>query len=429
MPNLPLLLLQIVVILVAARLVGGLFKRMGQPQVIGEMLAGILLGPSLFGWLAPNVYAALFPPDSLGFLSALSQIGLILFMFLIGLELDPKRLRERARAAVVISQVSIIAPFVLGVLLAVYLYPRVSERPVPVSQFAIFMGVAMSITAFPVLARILTDRRLLRTELGMLAITCAAVDDVTAWCLLAAVVLFVHASDATASLWLIVGGSAVYVIAMLFAVRPALRRLYSIYQRDNALSRGLLAVILVLVLASAWVTESLGIHALFGAFLMGAIMPKEHNFVATLSEKLEDVTVVLLLPLFFALTGLRTSIGLLSGWEMWLYTLLIIAVAVTGKLGGAMLAGRATGLPWQSAGVLGILMNTRGLVELVVLSIGLDIGIIGPTLFTMMVIMALATTLMTTPLVDWLFVRNRQLAPPEPSIGAAPGLPGRSDQS
>ncbi|MFN8474847.1 MAG: cation:proton antiporter [Anaerolineae bacterium] len=427
MPNIALLLLQIVVILVAARLVGGLFKRIGQPQVIGEMLAGILLGPSLLGWVAPNVYATLFPPASLGFLTALSQLGLILFMFLIGLELDARRLRERAGSAVVISQVSILAPFVLGVFLAVYLYPRVAEPGVPVSQFAIFMGVAMSITAFPVLARILTDRRLLRTELGMLAITCAAVDDVTAWCLLAAVVLFVHATDATTSLWFLVGGTIAYVLAMLFAVRPALRRLTLIYQRDGALGRGLLALILMLVLLSAWVTESLGIHALFGAFLMGAIMPKEHSFVATVSDKLEDLTVVLLLPLFFALTGLRMSVGLLNGWEMWVYTLLIIAVAVVGKLGGAMLAGRATGLTWHSAGVLGILMNTRGLVELVVLTVGLDIGIIGPTVFTMMVIMALVTTLMTTPLVDWLFVRNRQLAPPEPAIAAASGISGKSD--
>ena len=411
MPNLTLLLLQIVVILVAARLVGGLFKRMGQPQVIGEMVAGILLGPSLLGWLAPNVFAALFPPASLGYLSALSQIGLILFMFLVGLELDPQRLRERARAAVVISQVSIIAPFVLGALLALYLYPHLAAPDVQFSHFAVFMGVAMSITAFPVLARILTDRHLLRTPLGMLAITCAAVDDVTAWCLLAAVVLLVHATDGTASLWLILGGSAVYIVAMLFAVRPALRRLTPIYQRDGTVSRGLLALILVLVLASAWATESLGIHALFGAFLIGAIMPKEHSFVVTLSDKLEDLTVVLLLPLFFALTGLRTSVGLLSGWELWLDTLLIIAVAVIGKLGGAMLAGRATGLSWHDAGVLGILMNTRGLVELIVLTVGLEIGVIGPTLFTMMVIMALTTTLMTTPLVDWLFVRNRQLAP------------------
>ncbi|MFN8498206.1 MAG: cation:proton antiporter [Anaerolineae bacterium] len=411
MPNLTLLLLQIVVILVAARLVGGLFKRMGQPQVIGEMVAGILLGPSLLGWLAPNVFAALFPPASLGYLSALSQIGLILFMFLVGLELDPQRLRERARAAVVISQVSIIAPFVLGALLALYLYPHLAAPDVQFSHFAVFMGVAMSITAFPVLARILTDRHLLRTPLGMLAITCAAVDDVTAWCLLAAVVLLVHAMDGTASLWLILGGSAVYIVAMLFAVRPALRRLTPIYQRDGTVSRGLLALILVLVLASAWATESLGIHALFGAFLIGAIMPKEHSFVVTLSDKLEALTVVLLLPLFFALTGLRTSVGLLSGWELWLDTLLIIAVAVIGKLGGAMLAGRATGLSWHDAGVLGILMNTRGLVELIVLTVGLEIGVIGPTLFTMMVIMALTTTLMTTPLVDWLFVRNRQLAP------------------
>ncbi len=414
------LLLQIAVILVAARVVGTLFRRLGQPQVIGEMLAGLLLGPSLLGWLAPGVSAFLFPPDGLTALNALSQIGLILFMFLIGLELDPQRLRERARAAVVISQVSILVPFVLGALLAVYLFPRLGEPDVRLIHLAVFMGVAMSITAFPVLARILTDRKLLRTPLGMLAITCAAVDDVSAWCMLAAVVLLVHATEAAASLWLILGGSALYVVAMLFAVRPALRRLDGFYQREGTVGRGLLALILLLVLASAWVTESLGIHALFGAFLMGAIMPKDHRFVATLSEKLEDLTVVLLLPIFFALTGLRTSIGLLGG-DLWLDTLLIIVVAVVGKLGGAMLAGRATGLAWRDAGVLGILMNTRGLVELVVLTVGLEVGVIGPTLFTMMVIMALATTLMTTPLVDWLFVRSHApAASPHPAEGLSP---------
>ena len=420
------LLLQIAVILVAARLVGTLFRRLGQPQVIGEMLAGLLLGPSLLGWVAPGVSAFLFPPDSLAALNALSQIGLILFMFLIGLELDPQRLRERARAAVVISQVSIIVPFTLGALLAVYLDPHLGEPNVRLLHLAVFMGVAMSITAFPVLARILTDRKLLRTQLGTLAITCAAVDDVSAWCMLAAVVLLVHATEGGASLWLIVGGSAVYVVAMLFAVRPALRHLDVLYHRRGTVSRGLLALILLLVLVSAWATESLGIHALFGAFLMGAIMPKDHRFVATLSDKLEDLTVVLLLPIFFALTGLRTSVGLLSG-DLWLDTLLIIVVAVVGKLGGAMLAARATGLPWREAGVLGILMKTRGLVELVVLTVGLEVGVIGPTLFTMMVITALVTTLMTTPMVDWLWVRSPQHAPGEGQTAAVSGISGRSD--
>lgn len=401
--HLPTLLIQISVILAASRLVGMIFRKIHQPQVMGEMVAGILLGPSLLGWVAPEVSVALFPPDSLGYLNALSQIGLLLFMFLVGLELDPQLLKGRGHAALVTSHVSIMAPFFLGTLLALYLYPRLSNESVPFTSFALFVGIAMSITAFPVLARILTERNLLRTPLGSLTITCAAVDDVTGWCILAGVVLLARAAAGAMPLWMTIGGSAVYILAMLLIIRPMLGRLEKVHEKRGKLTQDVMAFIFLVVLLSGLVTEWLGIHALFGAFLAGAMMPKHHQFVVALTQKLEDAAVVLLLPLFFAFTGLRASIGLVSGAEMWFYCGLIILVAIAGKFGGSTLAARATGTPWREAGALGILMNTRGLMELVVLNIGLDIGILSPTLFTMMVLMALITTFMTSPMLEWIY--------------------------
>jgi len=407
MPNLAILIAQIGVIVLAARIVGWLFRRLGQPQVMGEMVAGILLGPSLLGWLAPGISAALFPPASLGFLNSLSQIGLLLFMFLVGVELNPQILRGRKHAAVVTSHVSIIIPFFLGTLMALYLYPRLSDNSVAFTHFALFVGTAMSITAFPVLARILTERNLIQSQVGAVTIACAAVDDVTAWCILAGVVMLVRASSVALPLWLILAGTAVYVGIMLFATRRALRRLATIYRARAALTQNLMGVILLLVLVSAWVTERLGVHALFGAFLLGVIMPKDQLFVHAIKEKMEGLTVVLLLPLYFAFTGLRTSIGLLSGADMWFYCGLIIVVAVVGKFGGAAFSARLSGMPWREAGAVGILMNTRGLMELVVLNVGLDIGVISPALFTMMVLMALVTTFMTTPLLEVMYPAQR----------------------
>ncbi len=404
MPHLPTLLLQIGVILIVSRFVGQLFRKMHQPQVMGEMVAGILLGPSLLGWVAPGISAALFPPESLGYLSSLSQIGLVLFMFLVGLELDPQILRGRGHTALVTSHVSIIAPFLLGTLLALFLYPRLSDDSVTFTNFALFMGIAMSITAFPVLARILTERKLLRTPLGAMAIACAAVDDVTGWCILAGVVLLVRATGSATPLWLTLFGTAAYVLGMVFVIRPALRKLEQVYERRGFIPQDILAVILLLVLASAWVTEELGIHALFGAFMAGAILPKQHGFVHALVEKLNDAAIVLLLPIFFAFTGLRTSIGLVNGLEMWFYCGLIILVAIAGKFGGSAISARLTGSPWREAGALGILMNTRGLMELVLLNIGLDIGVISPALFAMMVLMALITTFMTSPVLEWIYL-------------------------
>ncbi|HUF37791.1 MAG TPA: cation:proton antiporter [Anaerolineales bacterium] len=422
MPHLPTLLVQIGVILVASRAVGFLFRKIHQPQVMGEMVAGILLGPSLLGWAAPGIFNTVFPSESLGYLNSLSQIGLLLFMFLVGLELDPKILRGRGRTAFVTSNVSIIVPFSLGILLAYFLYPRLSDDSVSFTGFALFLGTAMSITAFPVLARILTERNLLRTPLGTVAIASAAVNDVTGWIILAGVVLVVRATGATIPLWLTLTGTVLYVLVMFLLIRPGFQKLEVLFEKRGRINQNMLALILFLVLVSALTTEWLGIHALFGAFLAGAIMPKKYRFVHALAEKLNDAAVVLLLPIFFAFTGLRTSIGLVNGAEMWFYCGLIILVAIAGKFGGATLSARFTGMSWREAGALGILMNTRGLMELVLLNIGLDIGVISPSLFAMMVLMALVTTFMTSPILEWVYFRR--MLPNEESVSeVAEGFP------
>ena len=420
MISLSTLLLQIAVIIVFSRAIGLLFRRIGQPQVVGEMAAGIVLGPSVLGALAPQLSASLFPVASLGPLSALSQVGLIAFMFLVGLELDPRQMRGRGHTAVLTSHVSIVVPFCLGTTLALFLYPRLSDDSVSFTNFALFVGTAMSITAFPVLARILTERQLLRHPVGAVALACAAVDDVTAWCILAAVVAAVRAGETTLPLWVTIGGSALYVGLMLVVARPLLGVLERRFRAAGRVTQDLLGATLLLVLLSAWTTEHLGIHALFGAFLVGAILPKEPGFVRAVTERVEDLVVVLLLPLFFAFSGLRTSIALVDGPGAWLMTALIIGVAVAGKFGGSMAAARASGMQWREAGAIGALMNTRGLMELVVLNIGLDIGVISPALFTMMVLMALVTTLMARPLLEVIYPTRRfQRESPEGSADLA----------
>jgi Kef-type K+ transport system membrane component KefB len=403
MASFKLLIVQIATILIIARLMGWLFRKLHQPRVIGEMAAGILLGPSLLGWVAPGVSAALFPPASLEQLSSLSQIGLLLFMFLIGLELDLEQLRKQGRAATFISQVSIIAPFILGFLLAFYLYPRVSDPSVNFTGFALFMSIAMSITAFPVLARILKERNLLGTRVGALAIACAAVNDVAAWLILAGIVVIVRSSSLPLPLWMTLAGLGAFVLIMLFVVKPALQKPLAHYERRGDLTHDSLVVILLVVLASAWVTESLGVHALFGAFLAGAIMPRHHEFSHELWRRFESLTVVLLLPLYFAFTGLRSSFLLIVGAGMWFYCAIIIALAVIGKFGGSLAAAKISGMSWREAAAVGALMNTRGLVELIVLNIGLDLGVLSPALFSVMVLMALVTTFMTSPLLSWIY--------------------------
>jgi len=393
---------QVVVIIVASRLVGLGTRWLRQPMVIAEVTAGILLGPSLLGWLLPELTASLFEASSLGILKIVSQLGLILFMFLIGLELDPELLRGRGRASVAISHTSIVVPFVLGCLLAFYLYPRYSDPSVSFVAFALFMGAAMSITAFPVLARILSERGLLRTRVGSVTIACAAVDDVTAWCILAFVVAVARSTG--------IGGAVIttvvalaYIAAMILLVRPLLVRMAARVATREAMTQNMVAVVLVMLFVSSWVAELIGIHALFGAFMFGAILPKGQGFTHALLEKLEDLVLVVLLPLFFAYSGLRTQIGLLDSVDAWVVCGLVIAVACAGKFGGSTIAARLTGLSWRESSALGILMNTRGLMELIVLNIGLDLGVISPLIFSMMVLMALFTTFITTPLLQRIY--------------------------
>ncbi|MEQ1438991.1 cation:proton antiporter [Fontimonas sp. SYSU GA230001] len=398
--SLGLLLAQIAVVLLVARTVGTLFRRLGQPAVIGEIVAGLLLGPSVLGALAPSALAALFPPTSLAPLALLSQVGVLLFMFLVGLDLDFGSLRDKARSAVIVSHTSIFVPFLLGVGLVLAAYPQLTAPGVPFDALALFMGIAMSVTAFPVLARILEERGLLQTTLGRNAIACAAIDDVSAWCLLAFVVALAEAHNpltAAATVAL----SALFIWAMWFAVRPLLERLARVRSERGAEPLGISAAVIVLMCAAA-ATEAIGIHALFGAFMAGLAMPRDALLRERLRERLHSFATVVLLPLFFALTGLRTQLGLLDGVADFALCAAIVLIAVAGKLGGSALAARLTGAPWREALTIGALMNTRGLMELVVLNLGYDLGILSPRVFTMLVIMALVTTLMTGPLLSLL---------------------------
>jgi Kef-type K+ transport system membrane component KefB len=413
------LTIEIAVIIVASRLLGMVFRRLQQPQVIGEIVAGILLGPSFLGWVAPEVAASLFPPAVIPSLKILSEYGVLFFMFLVGLELDPALLRGRGHAAVVISHVSIIAPFFLGALLSLFLYTRLSSDAVPFTSFALFLGAAMSVTAFPVLARILIERDLLKTKVGAVTLTCAAVDDVTAWCLLAFVVATVRAAGLHQAL-MTAGFALIYIGVMFFLIRPLLSRFGRLYENSGRLSQNLVAVIFVLVLVSATATDLIGIHSIFGAFMLGAILPKEGGFVRELTEKIEDFAVVFLLPIYFAYTGLRTQVGLLDSPDLWLFSLLIISVATLGKFGGSTIAALTTGLNWRESAALGVLMNTRGLMELIILNIGLDLGVISPVLFAMMVLMAIVTTISTTPVLAAIYPLERLRAELlEPEAAAA----------
>jgi len=412
---LPQFLCSLLVITVVCRTMGSLFGRLGQPPVIGEVVAGILLGPSLLGRVAPGVSAYLLPAEVAPFLSLLAQLGVILYMFTVGLELDTSALGRRGHAAVAISHASIVAPFIMGAALALALYPRFSSGVVAFTPFALFLGVAMSVTAFPVLARILTDRGMSRSPLGVMALACAAVDDVTAWCLLA-VVVGVAQAKVGGALAVVLAATA-YCALMLVAVRPLLRGLSRFDQRED-LSIETTALIFIGLLASAWATEFIGIHAVFGAFMLGAVIPHESVVARQLAHKLRDVVAILLLPAFFAYTGMRTQIGLVSSFGEWLVCGLIIAVATLGKFGGSFAAGRLTGMRWRDAAGLGVLMNTRGLMELIVLNIGLDLRVISPTLFAMMVLMAIATTMATSPILELLIPRRLLHATDSPTAQA-----------
>jgi Kef-type K+ transport system membrane component KefB len=394
---LAILLLQMIVIVAAAKLVGAAFQRIGQPTVIGEIFAGVLLGPSLLGLLSPQTMGFLFPSASLGPLKLLSQIGVLLFMFAVGMEVDATELRRKAKSAVVISHTGIILPFFLGTLLALATYRQLAPADISFTGFALFMGIAMSITAFPVLMRILQERQLINTPLGQIVLTSAAIDDVTAWCLLALVIAIINAhgiGEALQTVALTLG----FILVMYALLRPLAERLIAKHFQPQGSNTGLMTAALLLAMLSACYTEVIGIHAFFGAFFAGVIIPAQAKFRDELSDKLQTFCSVLLMPLFFAFTGLRTQIGLLATAEDWLLCGLIIAVAVAGKLCGGMFAARWTGSRWREAFAIGALMNTRGLMELIVLNIGYDLGILSPRVFTMLVIMALVTTFMTGPL-------------------------------
>ena len=414
-------LLALAVVIIIGRLMGQLFVWFGQPPVIGEVVAGIVLGPSLLGWFSTdlfgiNVTAFLFPADVKPFLGVIAQLGVVLYMFLVGLELNAGLLRSQAKAAVAISQASMMVPFLLGSGLALGLYTSLAPPGVPFTSFALFMGIALAVTAFPVLARILTDRGIARTRLGTLALGCAATGDATAWCLLAFVVgvAQAHVGDALR----VLGLSVAFIALILLLARPIVAQLVSKIE-GRPLSPGVLAVVFAALLLAALATEAVGIHALFGAFLLGAIVPHDSGLARQLGQKLEGVVTVLFLPAFFAYTGLNTQIGLVSGAGAWLVCGLIVLVATLGKFGGTLVAARLTGLDWRTSAALGVLMNTRGLMELIVLNVGLELGVISQALFAMMVLMAIVTTMATAPVLAWLTPKEELLTsqPAERSRG------------
>jgi Kef-type K+ transport system membrane component KefB len=400
-----LVLIEVLVVIGGSRLVGWAFRSIDQPLVIGEIVAGIALGPSLLGWLLPDLSAALFPPTTIPFLNVLSQIGLIFFMFLIGLELDPKYLKGNLRTAIVTSGVSIILPFSLAGILSFFIYPILSHASVSFTAFSLFLGAAMSITAFPVLARIITENNLQNTRLGTLALTCAAVDDVTAWCLLALAIAVTRTNSMVDALPTIIY-SLLYIGGMLTLGRWLLGAISTYYDRTGKLSQLMLAGIYMGVVASALITEAIGIHLIFGAFLLGAAMPKNPGLVRQIAEKTEDFVLIFLLPVFFAYSGIKTQIGLLNTPQLWLLCAAILGVAIVGKYFGTYYAARSCKIGKQEASALGWLMNTRGLTELIVLNIGLELGVISSLLFTMLVIMALVTTFMTSPLLEWTYPKK-----------------------
>lgn len=391
-----ILLLQIITIILVARFFGILFRKIGQPSVIGEIVAGIVLGPSLLGHYFPEISAFLFPVESLANLGVVSQLGLVLFMFVVGMELDLKILKNQAHDAVVISHASIIFPFLLGMGLAYVIFQQTAPPDSSFLSYALFIGISMSITAFPVLARIVQERGMTKTRLGSIAITCAAADDITAWCLLAAVIAVVKAGSLASAGYTILF-AVVYVVLMLRFVRPFLQRIGDLYSSKERMSKPVVGIFFLILLISAWTTETVGIHALFGAFMAGVIMPANVSFRNIFIEKVEDVSQVLLLPLFFVFTGLRTQIGLLNEPGLWQICIGVIIIAVVGKFLGSAVSAKFVGQNWHSSLTIGALMNTRGLMELVALNIGYDLGVLTAEMFAILVLMALVTTFMTGP--------------------------------
>jgi Kef-type K+ transport system membrane component KefB/nucleotide-binding universal stress UspA family protein len=405
MNTVSLVLLEILIVIGFSRLVGLLFRAIKQPLVIGEIMAGIMLGPSLLGKIFPVTQAWLFPPSTAPILEVLAQIGLIFFMFLIGLELDPKYLKGKVRIAVFTSAAGIILPFFLAGGLALWLYPLGQGSQTSLLAFSLFFGSALSITAFPVLARIISESNLQNTPIGSLALTCAAVDDVAAWCLLALAIAVARTNNIYTALPHI-ALSLVYIVFMLTVGRWLLQGMAAHYNRSNRVSQILLAAVYMSVVTSALIAEAIGIHFIFGAFLIGAAMPKNEGMVREIAQKTEDFVLIFLLPVFFVFSGLKTKIGLIDSPYLWLVCGVILAVAIIGKYVGIYWTAKLLGLPKREASVLGWLMNTRGLTELIVLNIGLQLGVINDLLFAMLVIMALTTTFMTSPLVEWTYPKK-----------------------
>jgi Kef-type K+ transport system membrane component KefB len=411
------LMLAIAAVILAARVAGSALGRIGQPRVMGEVLAGILLGPSLLGAIAPSAKNYLFPPDIVPLLSGASQIGLAFYLFLVGMELDPRLLRKRITQAAFISNTSVAFPFALGLLVAIPLYELLApdKKYLP---FALFVGVSMSITAFPVLARILVERRMLKQPVGALALASAAIDDVTAWGLLALATAVAGAGSGLHAL-VVIGLAGVFTAAMLLVGRPLLSRVSAAYDEAGQVPALWLGIIFVCVLLSAYVSQQIGIASIFGAFVMGLIMPRHADLTGDVSRRLEDFVVTVLLPLFFVITGLRTNIGALNRPVLWLLTLALIGIAIVGKWAGAMFASRYAGFSRRDSAVLGALMNTRGLTELIVLNIGFQLGLISSALFTMLVIMALVTTFMAGPALRLLDPRRELSESPEAELRRA----------
>ncbi len=400
-------------VIVLGRVLAVGFRLIGQPSVIGEVVAGILLGPSVLGAISPEAMHLLIPDATtdphgrvVAAMGIVSQIGIVLYMFIVGLELNTTMLVKSAHAAIAISHASIIIPFIAGTGLALWLFPQFAPGATSFTSFSLFLGVAMAITAFPVLARILTDRRIEKTRLGVLALSCAATDDVTAWCLLALVVGVVQ-SNVTGAIWVIVLTS-IYLAVMLLLVRPFAVRL--LRRDERHVPRGTIPTLFVAVLASAFVTEAIGIHAVFGAFLIGAIIPHDLPITKSIHDNLHNVVTMLFLPAFFAMSGMNTQIGLMNNLEHWLICAAITAVATIGKFGGTFIAAKMAQISTRDASILGVLMNTRGLMELIVLNIGLSLGVISPVLFAMMVLMAIATTMMTGPALSILWPKEERNA-------------------
>ena len=394
------ILLALSVVIITAQAMGALFHLLGQPLVIGEVVGGIVLGPSLLGKYFPQIQETVLPVSSLPFLGIIAQLGVVFYMFVVGLELDLKILKKSGHTTLAISHASIIFPFVLGTFLALHIYKELSLPEVSFTNFALFLGVSLSVTAFPVLARILSDKKINKTRMGTLALTCAAIDDVTAWCLLAMVVSV--SQNAFGGAIKTITLTFLYIAGMFLIGGPLVKRLIPWLEKFDRITEGGIAAFFIALLLSALATELIGIHAIFGAFLLGAITPHDSRIAKELTDRMEDLVRIVFLPAFFAFTGMRTEINLLSSTSDWQLCGLIIAVATLGKFGGTFLAARINGLSWRDSSALGILMNTRGLVELIVLNLGLDLRIISPRLFTMLVMMALITTFATSPIFSFL---------------------------